>query len=169
MAKSIVKLFKDPASAGKATKELLSRGYSKDEIGLLLTDKSKMKAIVGSNGIPMAEVELPGVGPTVALGPIATTLAQAKDTVTTLQQALGISPELYLYFEFGLSLGGIMVSVHTQEERQAEARQILREAEADKDKSRPAIWSQSPGFSQSQRMVETNPVDAKLSGDFRRY
>ncbi len=173
MAKILVKLFRDPALAEQATKELRARGYTGAEIGLLLKDKARVQSIVRGNGFAVTEVEIPGIGPTVALGPIATTLSQtvgdAGAKVAALREGLGISEEIYPYYEFGLSLGGVMVSVHADGQRLAEARQVLRVADAGADKTRSATWSHSPGFSHADRTVETNPVDAKLSGDFRRY
>lgn len=173
MAKRAIKLFRDAAKAEKAARELMARGYTAEEISILMKDKAVAERFSAGNGPARAEVDIPGVGPTVALGPLAGVLGQAGGSadavVAALMQELGISPDIYPYYEFGLSLGGIMVSVHAEKERLAEARQVMREIDAETDKERPPIWSHSPGFSKSQRMVETNPVDAKLSGDFRRY
>ncbi len=132
MSRILVKLFRDHARAEQALKKLKSRGYTGAEIGLLVKDRvAWVEPIIRANGIPVAEVELPGIGPTIALGPTAQILGEAGGSAgpeAALRQGLGISRELYSLYEFGLFLGGVILSVHTEPDRLAGGRPILREA-----------------------------------------
>ncbi len=143
MSRVLVKLFRDHAKAEQAIRKLKSRGYTGAEIGVLVRDRAAwIEPIIRANGIPVAEVELPGVGPAVALGPTALVLGEAGDAVTAegaLRQGLGISHELYSLYEFGLFLGGVILSVHTGPDRIADARQILREAKEAEATQREAV------------------------------
>ena len=167
MAKTIARLFRDPESAQKAIGELLAKGYKQEEIGLLmrLRDGRRLLSLVGSGA---TEINLPKVGQVTALGALARSLSQEKeDAGKALAQVIGASPETYGYYEFGLSTGGVLVTVHGEEAHLTLALRLLRSASLDVlpiGKKAP-----NPGFNKADRMAATDPLDAKMTGDFRRY
>ncbi|MBI4287119.1 MAG: hypothetical protein HY671_01670 [Chloroflexi bacterium] len=167
MTKTIARLFRDPESATKAIGELLAKGYKQEEIGLLmrLKDGRRLLSLVGSK---TAEVTLPRVGEVTALGALAKDLAAEKeDAGKALAKAIGASPETYSYYEFGLTTGGVLVTVHGEEAHLAQALRLLRSAQ----NGVLPIQRKTPnaGFNNASRMAATDPMDAKMTGDFRRY
>ena len=170
MAKAAVKLFKDPLNAEKAAAELKAKGFKAAEIGILVRDQAKAAKFTSAK---TAEVTLPQAGTTLALGAmaaaLATTAASAEEAVATLADLLGLPEEAVKYYEFGLTAGGILISVHADEARLPQAQEILRSADTLVAAAKGEMWGSSPGFASAGRMTETNPIDAKMTGDFRRY
>ncbi|MDP2952313.1 MAG: hypothetical protein Q8O76_03240, partial [Chloroflexota bacterium] len=151
--KSLVKLFQDPLAAEKASHELKAHGFKDEEIGTLRG---------GQDG----GLSLPGVGSVKAQGPVAAALADAGgDPGLALAKLWGLPQDALAYYEVGLSLGGVVVSVHAPDKRLQKARTILRSAEH----SSPVEQQRTPGFLKAGRMSGTNPIDAQMTGDFRRY
>jgi len=142
MSKSIVKLFRDPQGAAKAIKELKSKGFKADEVGILVRDGERAKKV----------------------GAKAT-----KDVGAALARIEGLSAEAIKYYENAASVGAILVSVSADEKRLANARQIMRDADFAGAPNKFDMWSASPGFPKAEKMSATHPVDAKMTGDFRRY
>jgi hypothetical protein len=105
------------------------------------------------------------------MGTIATALAKAgsEETMPTLTSFLGISEEVAKYYDFGISLGGALISVHADEARLPQAQEILRAADVLAAPPTGEMWATSPGFALAERMTETDPLDAKMTGDFRKY
>lgn len=167
MVKTIARLFRDPESAQKAIGELLAKGYKQDEIGVLLRlrDGRRLLSLVGSGA---TQLTLANVGEVTALGALAKGLSQGKeDTEKALITLLGATPESYGYYEFGLSTGGVLVTVHGEEAHLSIALRLLRSASSEVlpiHKKSP-----NPGFNNAARMAATDPLDAKMTGDFRRY
>ena len=170
MAKVAVKLFKDPLSAEKAAAELEAKGFKTGEIGILVRDQARAAKFASGK---TAEVTLPQAGITLALGAMADALAKtgasAEEAVAALADLLGLSQEAVKYYEFGLTAGGVLISVHTDKARLPQAQEILRSADALVAAAKGEMWGSSPGFASAGRMTETNPIDAKMTGDFRRY
>jgi len=167
MAKAIAKLFRDPKNAEKAIKELKTHGFDIKEIGILMRQGEEAHLVHSlTKGAASAQASLPEVGIAIGTGPLAAALKQA-DPGAALAEALGITPEAYEYFRFGILVGGIVVSVHDTEERLAKAGAVLRAAVP-----KPQLeetGSKSPAFAMAERMNATNPIDAPMSGDFRKY
>ena len=167
MAKAITKLFRDPKNAEKAVKDLKTHGFDIKEIGILMRQGEEahlLHSVV--KGMASAHASLPEIGTIIGTGPLAAALQQA-DPGTALTEALGITPEAYEYYRFGILVGGILVSVHDSEERLVKAQAVLRAAVP-----KPQVvetGAQSPGFVVADRMNATNPMDAPMSGDFRKY
>ncbi len=153
----VTKLFRNPNDAKRAVEELISKGYTEGEIGTL----SREGSLLGGK-----EVTLPGVGSFAASGPVMAALSEASDEAA-LAKALEIPEEKNNYYLFGISMGGVLVSVHSDEPRARQAQRILKEAESIPQLE--PIWSNSPGFVPASRMSSTNPVDAPMTGDFRKY
>ena len=141
MAKAVAKLFRDPLSAENAAKELKSQGFKADEIAILVRDPEKAERL--------------GTEATEEIGAALTNLLDLPD-------------EALKYYEFSVSIGGILISVHTDETRLPQAQEILRGADIGVA-ARGEMWASSPAFPAAGRMTETDPIDAKMTGDFRRY
>ncbi len=84
----------------------------------------------------------------------------------TLADTWGLDNETIKYYQFGLALGGILAGVQTDETKTADVRKILRSSESSPEREQAAS---SPAFKQANRMSATNPIDAPMSGDFRKY
>ena len=157
----IARLFRDPRDAEKAVKELKAKGYSEKGIGLLALNKEGKKPFKG-------KVMSLDIGSVIAAGPIATLLAETgSDGLAAVLSKLEISEEKSDYYEFGISTGGVLISVAIEEAQAQQAEQILREADSAPQKGER--WANSPGFAIASRMAATDSVDAPMSGDFRKY
>jgi hypothetical protein len=130
MSSAVVKLFKDPVVATKATEELKSKGYKAEEIGILVRDGDKAKQL--------------GTKVTKEIGAALAKLDVPEDTAA--------------YYEFSAAMGGILISV-----------QVLRNASVGATPTIEGMWASSPAFPAAERMSATDPIDAKMTGDFRKY
>ncbi len=81
----------------------------------------------------------------------------------------GLPEETLDYYELGLSLGGKVIKITTDDEKASEAHAILRQAGAKEGVEQMDMWSTSPGFVEESRMSATNPIDETMTGDFRKY
>lgn len=81
----------------------------------------------------------------------------------------GLFKETLDYYELGLVIGGKILKVEADEGKADEARAILQQAGAKVGVEKMDMWSSSPGFNNEDRMSATNPVDAPMTGDFRKY
>ena len=138
---AVVKLFRDPLSAARATEELKSKGFKAEEIDILVSDVDKAKKL--------------GAKATDKIGAALTKLDLPEDTVR--------------YYEFVASVGGVLISVQADESRLPQAQEILREAVIKDAPKKGEMWASSPAFPAAERMTATDPIDAKMTGDFRRY
>lgn len=168
MAKIAARLFRKPDSAEKAVQELVKQGYKAEEIGMLLPTEEAGR--FGKVAKTSASIGLPDAGQATAVGPVAMALQKAKsaeEVTTALAGVLSSTEDAAGYYQFGVAIGGILVSVHVDEGRCDQASRILRSAEAVPEKV--GMWAKSPGFARAERMTATDPVDAQMTGDFRRY
>ena len=139
MAKVATKLFREPGEAKEAISELKAKGFKADEIGIF-TSAERAKEL-GADIKPVSDVgEL---------------------------TEMGVPEETVNYYRFGITSGGIVVSVQADEGRVAQAQELLRASPISSLGDR--ICGTSPGFQAASRMSATNPIDAPMSGDFRRY
>jgi hypothetical protein len=141
MANSVVRLFRDPLVAARAAEELKSQGFRAEEIGILVHDGEKAKEL--------------GTKVTKEIGEALTKLDLPEDTIK--------------YYEFSASVGGVLISVQTDEARLPQAREVLRTADLGVAPARAGMWASSPAFPVAGRMSATDPIDAKMTGDFRKY
>ncbi len=164
MAKIVVKLFRDPREAAAALTELKKKGFTDDEIGVLFRP----------DGYQGQKVAFPGLGEVVANGAIKAPIAEAEAKpekpalAAALSQMLSLPEDATGYFEFGVSVGGVLVTVHVADDKAEAAREVLR-LSAPPIKATAGSADRSPGFKQAERMNATDPVDAPMSGDFRKY
>ncbi|MFC1905884.1 hypothetical protein ACFLWJ_00180 [Chloroflexota bacterium] len=105
-----------------------------------------------------------------ALGELKDQGYTAEDISVASPEALadswGLDEETVKYYQFGVALGGILVGVKADEAKASEVRKIMRSAESSPEREKIAS---SPAFKQASRMSATNPIDAPMSGDFRKY
>ena len=89
---------------------------------------------------------------------------------SSTQQACiwGVPEDTVNYYQHVVSLGGIVVSIHADDAHAEKVHEVLRAATAHPRKKSP-LQEISPGFLKASRMSSTNPIDAPMSGDFRRY
>lgn len=158
----VTKLFRSPQDAVRAVSLLKQKGFVEGEVSILAQSKGTMEKLFRGK-VP----HLSRVDSVVASGPLVTALSGSNDLVGGLVKALGISVEKAEYYQLAVSLGGVLVAVNVPEPQAKKAREVLREAESVWGKL--SVQERSPGFVAASRMSATNPVDAPMSGDFRKY
>ncbi len=139
MAKVAAKLFREPGEAKEAISGLKAKGFKEEEI-VVVTSAERAKDL-------------------------GTDIKPASD-VSKLTE-MGVPEETVNYYQFGIASGGIVVSVQADEGRVAQAQELLRAVPICSGEDR--VQGTSPGFQAGSRMSATNPIDAPMSGDFRRY
>jgi len=80
---------------------------------------------------------------------------------------MGVPEATVNYYQYSLDTGGIVVGVQVDDARAGKAQEALRAIPVCSCGDR--ICDVSPGFIKASRMSATNPLDAEMSGDFRRY
>ena len=139
MAKVATKLFREPKEAIEAVSVLKGKGYKEDAI-VVITSAERAKTLATD------------VKPISDMGKL-TEMGVPEDTVN--------------YYQYPVEIGGILVIVQGDEGGVAQAQELLRGVVACPSEDRS--HGTSPGFLQASRMSATNPMDAPMSGDFRRY
>ncbi len=160
MAKVLTKLFRRPEDAQKAIHELKAKGINEREIGIVTSGKGKKE--MGHSLKPAEDIDS-----VTAMGH-ATSLSKVGDISKALGEFWGVPEDTVSYYQRAIALGGIVVSVHADDVQAKEAHEVLRAATAHARKKMP-LQEISPGFLKASRMSCTNPIDAPMSGDFRRY
>lgn len=133
------KLFREPEEAKQAMSELMVKGYKNSDI-VVIANKERAQELGKSHSVTSDIGEL-------------TKMGVPEDTVN--------------YYQFSIPMGGIIVAVKVDETKINEVRTLLRSVPVCSLGDR--ITRTSPGFLQAGRMSATNPIDAPMSGDFRRY
>ena len=154
MPNVIVKLFRDPRHAARAVADLLAKGFKAEEIGMLGKAEVGLEVAMKAGKDP-SRWQLSGVGEVVAVGPL------AQDEQAPLK-VLGLPVDVMGYYEMGLKVGGVLLTVHGVR-KEEEARRLLHQAEVEPGEKTGG------GFPKAERMTASDPVDAKMTGDFRRY
>ena len=139
MPRVATKLFREPGEAEQAVSELKAKGYKAEEI-VVITNEPRAREL-GADIKPLSDV--------------------SKLT------EMGVPEATVKYYDYGVSAGGIVVSVQADEARVAKAQELLRAVPVCSCDDR--VCGTSPGFQSASRMSATNPIDAPMSGDFRRY
>ena len=156
---TVVGLFRDQPSAERAIQSLKAAGFSEKRIGVAVRDRAQQEAITEGTGTQAAEgaaagamgggvvggvigllagvgaLAIPGIGPVIAGGALASTLAgagigAAAGGLIGALVGMGIPEEDARHFERGFQEGGVLVTVQPGT-RSTEARQVLYESEAD--------------------------------------
>ena len=79
----------------------------------------------------------------------------------------GVPAETINYYKFSIQSGSIVVSAQGDENRIARAQALLRAIPV--CSCVEGECGTSPGFQAANRMSSTNPMDASMSGEFRKY
>ncbi len=169
MAKAVTKLFREPQQAENAISELKAKSYQVGEVGILIQEKGDGETFAPDLVPVTKDISLPGVGAVIAKGTVAAAITGGSEPSAALIELWGVPEETLSYYQYGLSLGGVVVSVHAEGARLEQARQLLREIGVKPLTERSPRWASCPPFDVASRMSETNPIDAPMTGDFRRY
>lgn len=81
----------------------------------------------------------------------------------------GLPEQALEYYKTGVMIGGKIVKVSVDDAKAGEVNELLIAAGFNSLVDRPAQWFTSPGFVKAKRMSGTDPIDAQMSGDFRKY
>ncbi len=156
---TVVGLFRDQPSAERAIQSLKAAGFPERQIGVAVRDRAQQEAITEGTGTQAAEgaatgamsggvvggvigllagvgaLAIPGIGPIIAGGALASTLAgagigAAAGGLLGALVGMGIPEEDARHFERGFQEGGVLVTVQAGA-RGTEARQVLHDSEAD--------------------------------------
>ena len=139
MPKVATKLFRELEEAKQAVSDLKAKGFKAEEIGILASEKRGKELGAG--------------------------IKTASDVGKLTK--LGVPAETVDYYSYSIQSGGVVVSVQADEGRVAQAQEVLRAVPICSCEDR--ICGTSPGFQTASRMSATNPMDASMSGEFRRY
>lgn len=203
MAKTVVGLYNDLTTAEQVVRELTNSGFSRDDISLVANDaegrygkevgtgdrastgKGAAKgagtgAVLGGIAglvVGLGALAIPGIGPIIAAGPLATTLAgagvgaAAGGLVGALTKA-GVPEEDAKFYSEGVRRGGTLVMVKAPEDMAQRASDIMNRFDPVDVDQRSASWRKDNwrGFDESARPYTTRDVDderARYStGDF---
>lgn len=103
-----------------------------------------------------------------SMGYDAKVIAQDADIEKELAET-GLPEQALDYYRMGVEVGGRVVKVSVDDAKVPEVNKVLLAAGHDRLVDRPAQWFTSPGFAKAPRMSATNPIDATMTGDFRKY
>jgi uncharacterized protein (TIGR02271 family) len=156
---TVVGLFHNQADAERAIQRLKQEGFSENQIGVAIKDRDRQKDLVEGTGTQAAEgaatgalgggvlggvigllagvgaLAIPGVGPIIAGGTLASTLAgagigAAAGGLLGALVGMGVPEEDAQHFDKGFRAGGTLVTVNAGS-RVEEARACLYESGAD--------------------------------------
>jgi uncharacterized protein (TIGR02271 family) len=156
LGRTVVGLFRDRAAAEAAIQDLKNAGFSNDQIGVAMQDRTEQKDLAETTETPVAEgaatgalsgglvggligllgsLLIPGVGPIVVGGVLGSTLVGAGAGAATggiigALAGLGVPEADAQHFDAGLRSGGVLVTVDAGT-RTGEALAILERYEAD--------------------------------------
>lgn len=187
---TVVGLFQNQANAERAIERLKHAGFSDSQIGVALRDRNRQQELIEETGTQAGEgaatgaigggvlggvigllagvgaLAIPGVGPIIAGGTLASTLAgagigAAAGGLIGALAGMGVPEEDARHFDQGFRAGGTLVTVNAGS-RADEARDLLAESGAD-------LGSLSRGrpFTRAGSL-ETEPAEP-WRGNERRY
>ena len=182
-------LFDRFEDADRAVDMLLNRGFTKDEIGIMAGDQvvqeyGKSRTIEAADGdgatgaaggallggvggllAGIAALAIPGIGPAITAGTLASALglpllgagagAMAGGLIGALA-GMGVPEEDAHVYAEGVKRGGVLVTVQAEDARVEEAQEILRAASAVNVDARRAEWRQA-GWSSFGETAPTRP------------
>ena len=156
---TIVGLFRNQVDAERAITRLRQEGFAENQIGVAMRDRGQQQELMEGTGAQAAEgaaagaigggvlggvigllagvgaLAIPGIGPIIAGGALASTLAgagigAAAGGLLGALVGMGVPEEDARHFEEGFKAGGILVTVNAGI-RAEDARECLRESGAD--------------------------------------
>jgi hypothetical protein len=158
MARTAVGYFRDRASADAAYSELVAQGVDRDDISVVGRGREGGKGLHHDDGdhvsagegaatggivgllLGAAAMLIPGIGPIVAVGPLAAGLAGAVTGAATGAVVGGVAGALVdagvpedeaRYYDERFRTGGILMTVRTDDMRWADIRSIMERNGAD--------------------------------------
>lgn len=170
---TIAAVYDDMADARRAMDNLEQAGFSRDDMSIVASDREGRYALEeGERGydaeydedaaaegavtggvlggltgaaVGLAALAIPGLGPIIAAGPLAATLAgagigAASGTVLGALVGYGFSEERAEYYAEAVRRGNVLLTLQTNETRAAEARNILEDAGAVDLDTRVETW-----------------------------
>jgi uncharacterized membrane protein len=177
--KTVVGLFENYTDADRAVSELNTRGFTRNEISVAARDSAiRDRMMTGETGAERAVAEsagagaiggatlggltgllvglgalaIPGIGPVVAAGTLATVLgstavgagvgAAAGGLIGALV-GMGIPEEDATFYAEGVKRGGVLVTVQTSDDRASEALNIMRRSNAVDVDTQRRSWTES--------------------------
>jgi hypothetical protein len=155
MATTVAGIFEDRATAERAINDLQAAGFRRDDIGIVMQDKTEAAGLaedtgahvaadattgavtggvvggVGAAILGLGSLVIPGVGPFLAGGILAAALGGAlTGGIIGALVGLGFSEDEAGYYDEEIRGGRTLVTVRTDEARAAEARRVLNSAGA---------------------------------------
>jgi uncharacterized protein (TIGR02271 family) len=156
---TVVGLFQNQVDAERAIERLKQAGFSENQIGVAMRDRGQQQELIEGTGTQAAEgaatgaisggvlggvigllagvgaLAIPGVGPIIAGGALASTLAgagigAAAGGLLGALMGMGVPEEDARHFDEGFRAGGTLVTVNAGS-RSDEARELLYENGAD--------------------------------------
>lgn len=170
---TIAAVYDDMEDARRAMDRLEQAGFNRDDISLVASDRegrysleedepgydaeydedaTAEGAVTGGvlggltgAAVGLAALAIPGLGPVIAAGPLAATLAgagigAASGTVLGALVGYGFSEERAEYYAEAVRRGSVLLTLQTDEARAAEARNILEDAGAIDLDTRVDTW-----------------------------
>jgi uncharacterized protein (TIGR02271 family) len=182
--RTVVGLFHSQADAERAIQRLKDAGFSQDEIGVAMKDRQQQQDLIEGTGTQAAEgaaagaigggvlggvigllagvgaLAIPGVGPIIAGGTLASTLAgagigAAAGGLLGALVGMGVPEEDARHFDHGFRAGGTLVTVNAGD-RVEEAQTCLYESGAD-------LGSQARGIRTGATAAERSPGSTEAS------
>jgi len=170
MAKTIAALFENRGEASGAVQDLVDQGFARDDISLMAHDDTQREGYtttdddtsgaaqgagigaalggVGGLVVGLSALAIPGIGPVIAAGPLATALlgagvgAAAGGLIGALTD-MGIPEEHAHYYGEGMRRGGVLVTVATTDAMADRAVSILSHHNPVDLTKRAEEWRQS--------------------------
>jgi hypothetical protein len=158
MAKLVTGLFKSRSEAERAVEDLISYGFMREDISMLMSDATRgrefrlteatkapegaatgaaLGGVVGAIAaglVALGIVAAPGIG-LVAAGPILATLAglgagAAAGGLTGALIGMGLPEHEAKFYSEEIGQGGILLGVYTHDDRSGQAKKLLEAAGA---------------------------------------
>jgi len=192
MTRTVVALYEDMPTAQQAVEELSNNGFDRAQISLVSQDAEGrytsqtgdgestgeniaegvgVGAAVGGIGgllVGLAALAIPGVGPIIAAGPLASALIGAGVGAATggLIGALGesgVPPEQAEYYAEGVRRGGALVTAQVPDENVDRAISILERYDPIDIQRRASEWRSEgwTGFDNDSSLSTANPTDTR--------
>lgn len=185
---TVVGLFHNQADAERAIQRLKNEGFTENQIGVAIKDRERQQDLIEGTGTQAAEgaatgavsggvlggvigllagvgaLAIPGIGPIIAGGTLASTLAgagigAAAGGLLGALVGMGVPEEDAEHFDKGFRAGGTLVTVNAGG-REEEARNCLYESGADLGSTGRGMATgasaagRSPGSSESSQRIE---------------
>jgi hypothetical protein len=196
---TVVGLFHNQADAERAIQRLKQAGFSDDQIGVAIRDPERQQDLIEGTGTQATEgaatgaigggvlggvigllagvgaLAIPGIGPIIAGGTLASTLAgagigAAAGGLLGALVGMGVPEEDAEHFDRGFRAGGTLVTVNPGA-RAEEARTCLYESGADMGSmgrglsTSAASASRSPGSAETGQSIELREEELRGDGE----